>query len=77
MLLGAGRFAMGRKARLIREGVGEDSQHILEEAKVGLNNGADYGAGYQGFLRINLATSRAILLEALDRLEKAVRSRSD
>jgi cysteine-S-conjugate beta-lyase len=50
---------------------------ILEEAKVGLNNGADYGAGYQGFLRINLATSKAILLEALDRLEKAVRSRSD
>jgi cysteine-S-conjugate beta-lyase len=50
---------------------------ILEEAKVGLNNGADYGAAYQGFLRINLATSKAILLEALDRLEKAVRSRSD
>jgi cysteine-S-conjugate beta-lyase len=50
---------------------------MLEEAKVGLNNGSEYGAGYQGFLRLNLATSKAILLEALDRLEKAVRSRSD
>jgi cysteine-S-conjugate beta-lyase len=46
---------------------------MLEEAKVGLNNGADYGAGYQGFLRLNLATSNAILLEALERLERAVR----
>jgi cysteine-S-conjugate beta-lyase len=50
---------------------------MLEEAKVGLNNGADYGAGYQGFLRINLATSKAILLEALDRLEQAVRKPLD
>jgi cysteine-S-conjugate beta-lyase len=50
---------------------------MLEEAKVGLNNGADYGAGYQGFLRINLATSKAILLEALERLERAVRKPLD
>jgi cysteine-S-conjugate beta-lyase len=50
---------------------------MLEEAKVGLNNGADYGAGYQGFLRINLATSKSILLEALERLERAVRKPLD
>jgi cysteine-S-conjugate beta-lyase len=50
---------------------------MLEEAKVGLNDGVSYGAGYQGFLRINLATSRPILLEALNRLERAVRKPLD
>jgi cysteine-S-conjugate beta-lyase len=50
---------------------------MLEEAKVGLNDGVSYGAGYQGFLRINLATSRPILLEALNRLEVAIRKPLD
>jgi len=33
-----------------------------------LNAGLDYGAGGEGFARINVATSRAILDEALDRI---------
>jgi cystathionine beta-lyase len=37
-----------------------------------LNDGPAYGTGYQGFLRINLATSRAILTEALERIERAL-----
>ena len=45
---------------------------MLETAKVGLNDGPAYGTGYQGFLRINLATSRAILTEALERMERAL-----
>jgi cysteine-S-conjugate beta-lyase len=50
---------------------------MLEQAKVALNDGVAYGSEYQGFLRINLATSKPILLEALDRLERAVRSKAD
>jgi cysteine-S-conjugate beta-lyase len=47
---------------------------LLENAKVGLNDGPPYGAGYAGWLRINFATSRAILQEALERIERCIRS---
>ena len=52
-------------------------KHLLEVAKVGLNDGPPYGAGYAGWLRINLATSRAILGEALSRIERCLRSPAD
>jgi cysteine-S-conjugate beta-lyase len=50
---------------------------LLEEAKVGLNDGPPYGAAYSGWLRINFATSRAILEEALTRIETCIRSKVD
>ncbi len=50
---------------------------LLEEAKVGLNDGPPYGDGYAGWLRINLATSRAILIEALNRIETCIRAKVD
>jgi cysteine-S-conjugate beta-lyase len=50
---------------------------LLEEAKVGLNDGPPYGDGYAGWLRINLATSRAILVEALGRIETCIRAKVD
>jgi cysteine-S-conjugate beta-lyase len=50
---------------------------LVEEARVGLNDGPPYGKGYSGWLRINLATSRAILEEALTRVERCIRSRVD
>ncbi len=45
---------------------------MLEDAKVGLNDGPPFGPDAQGFLRLNFATSRAILTEALERMERAV-----
>ncbi|CAN5567061.1 pyridoxal phosphate-dependent aminotransferase [soil metagenome] len=48
---------------------------LLLEAKVGLNEGPQYGPGGEGFARLNFATSRAILQEALVRLEGAWRAR--
>lgn len=50
---------------------------LLEEAKVGLNDGPPYGANYSGWLRINFATSRAILTEALTRIETCIRQKVD
>jgi cysteine-S-conjugate beta-lyase len=47
---------------------------LLEQAKVGLNDGPPYGAGNAGWLRLNFATSRAILHEALERIERCIRS---
>ncbi len=46
---------------------------LAAEAKVALNDGPTFGAGYQGFVRLNFATSPAILNEALDRMVQACR----
>jgi cystathionine beta-lyase len=46
---------------------------FLERAKVGLSDGATFGAPGEGFVRLNFATSRALLEEALAKLAKALR----
>lgn len=50
------------------------AEALAERAKVGLNDGSDYGAGGAGFVRLNFATSREILSEALSRLERLLGS---
>ena len=45
---------------------------VLEQARVALNDGPAFGDGYQGFVRLNFATSPAILNEAIDRLVAAL-----
>ncbi len=45
-------------------------KYLLSEAKVGLNAGADFGPGFDGYVRLNFATSREILHEALERLAR-------
>lgn len=47
---------------------GEFSVLLKDDAKVVLSPGLDFGATGQGFARMNVATSRAILDEAIDRL---------
>jgi cystathionine beta-lyase len=44
-----------------------------ERARVGLSDGAAFGRPGIGFVRVNFATSRAILREALERMAKALR----
>jgi len=51
---------------------GKVHQVMLERARVGLNDGPSFGPGYQGFLRLNFATGRGILQEALERMTKAI-----
>lgn len=46
---------------------------FLERARVALSDGAAFGAVGRGFARVNFATSRAILAEALERMAKALR----
>lgn len=45
---------------------------FIHDAKVGLNNGSDFGPGGEGFQRLNLACPRPRLEEALHRIEQAV-----
>lgn len=47
--------------------------HLVERARVGLNEGSEYGAAGRGFARLNFATTRAIVDEALDRIAAALR----
>ena len=46
------------------------SQLLLEEEKLWLNAGTMYGTSGEGFLRINIACPRIVLLEGLERLKK-------
>ena len=49
---------------------------LEEEAGVGLNDGRGFGpSGGRGFVRMNVACSRALLKQGLERIEAAVSSR--
>jgi cystathionine beta-lyase len=50
----------------------ELDEFLVQEAKVGLNSGKTFGRQGEGFARINIATQRSVLLEALTRIEKAL-----
>lgn len=48
---------------------------FLQRARVALSNGADFGPGGAGFVRLNFATSRPILEEILERMASALNGR--
>ena len=48
---------------------------FLEKARVQLDDGTKFGAALAGFLRMNVAAPRAVLREALERIEQALRER--
>ena len=45
---------------------------LLQTVRLGLNDGASYGEAGRGFARLNFATSRAIVEDALARIERAL-----
>lgn len=51
----------------------ELDRFMVQEAKVGLNSGRSFGLQGDGFVRLNIATSRSILREALERIERALK----
>lgn len=50
---------------------GNPSAFFLKEAKVALNDGAEFGRGGDGFVRLNFACPRSTLAEALERMVHA------
>lgn len=46
---------------------------FVNKAKVGMNDGATFGSGGEGFMRINLATSHAVVSKALSQIAAAWR----
>jgi cystathionine beta-lyase len=45
---------------------------FLEKAKVGLNNGSDFGDEGEGFVRLNFGCPRALLKQGLDQMAEAI-----
>lgn len=46
---------------------------FVNKAKVGINDGAVFGEGGEGFMRMNIACPRSLLEEGLKRIEQAVK----
>jgi cystathionine beta-lyase len=51
------------------------AQFFYRHAKVAVSDGRNFGAGWEGWARLNFATSRSLLAEILDAIAKSVRSR--
>jgi cystathionine beta-lyase len=51
-------------------------EFFLEKAKVALNDGATFGRGGEGFVRLNFACPRTTLVEALERMRQALLERN-
>jgi cystathionine beta-lyase len=45
---------------------------FVTRAGVGMNEGSSFGPGGEGFMRMNLATTREIVVQAMEQIEKAV-----
>ncbi|MFZ3071342.1 MAG: PatB family C-S lyase [Anaerolineaceae bacterium] len=53
---------------------GSYKDFFLEKAKVGLNDGLEYGIEGRNFVRLNFGTQRSVLVEAVERMSAAIRS---
>ena len=51
---------------------GNPHKFFLEQAKVAVNDGASFGRGGEGFVRLNFGCPRSTLLEALDKMRAAL-----
>jgi cysteine-S-conjugate beta-lyase len=45
---------------------------LMEDAKVSLNSGSSFGSSGDGHMRILTATSKGIMNEALDRIQRVI-----
>ncbi|HQH19740.1 MAG TPA: cystathionine beta-lyase, partial [Bacteroidales bacterium] len=49
------------------------NQLLIHQANIGLNDGAMFGEGGEGFQRINIACPRSILKKALEQIHEAIK----
>jgi len=54
---------------------GSPHEFLLDRARLGTVDGAMFGAGGEGFVRLNLACPREKLIDGLERIERALESR--
>ena len=46
---------------------------FINKAKVGMNTGISFGEGGSGFMRMNIAAPRVVIMQALENIKKAMR----
>jgi cystathionine beta-lyase len=51
---------------------GNPHEFFLEQARVALNDGTNFGEAGEGFVRLNFGCPNAVLTEALDRMRAAL-----
>jgi len=56
---------------------GNPYEFFRREAKVALNDGIPFGAGGEGFVRLNFGCPRSLLLEGLERMKAALERMND
>ncbi len=54
---------------------GQTSDFFLKKARVAVNDGVAFGSGGEGFVRLNFGCPRSMLVDALERIEAALRAR--
>lgn len=70
-----GTYLLWLNCREISSDPDELDHFMVHEAGVGLVNGAWFGSGGEGFMRLNIACPKKTLKEGLERIEKAVKKR--
>jgi cystathionine beta-lyase len=55
--------------------IGDPAEFLLERARVAVSSGPTFGAGGEGFVRLNFGTTPAILAEILERMSRALPNR--
>ena len=50
---------------------------FVDKAHLALNDGEMFGPGGQGFMRLNVASPRSVIRQALDQLATAVKEQTD
>jgi len=51
---------------------GNPHEFFLQQARVAVTDGAIFGQGGEGFVRLNFACPRSMLTEAVDRMKEAL-----
>ncbi|MBC7237380.1 MAG: putative C-S lyase [Chloroflexi bacterium] len=54
---------------------GNPHEFFIRQARVALNDGARFGRGGEGFVRLNFGCCRSVLQQALERMERALKTR--
>lgn len=67
-----GTYLMWLDCQALRLSDPDLRRFFIDRAGLGLNPGSSFGTGGQGFMRLNLASPRPVLMTALDRLQTAL-----
>ncbi len=69
-----GTYLMWLDMRALKLGQDELCRFLIEKAGLGMTNGAFFGPEGTGFMRLNIATPRRYVEQAMEQLEKAVKA---